>query len=225
MMRLHAVFTLATVVVATPLVAQDTGCHDTKFPPQLPPPSALVDSAHAIADLAAFAGPKPMVFSLVFGKGDSVPHIRALDKNDAAAALTLVNYVRHQPPADLWAIRVRVAGGDTPALTLERSQYCPPRPLSGTGQIQSVRVPVQPGRTLLRTGPDATIGKSASVDYEALIAVDGHVLVAHVLRSSNSGESNADVVRMIQQERFRPALLDGEPMAALFRSAGESPRP
>ena len=225
-MRIRAALTLATVVVATPLAAQDSGCNDTKFPPQLPTPSALVDSAHAIADLAGFGGgAKPMVFSLVFSKGDSVPHIRALDKNDAAAALTLYNYVRHQPPADLWAIRVRVAGGDMPALTLERSQYCPPRPLSGSSQIRSGTGAAQPGRTLLRTGPDAAMGRSVSVDYEALVAVDGHVIVAHVLRPSNNGESNADVVRMIQQERFRPALLDGEPMAALFRTGGDSPRP
>jgi hypothetical protein len=167
-----------------------------------------------------------MVFSLVFEQGDSVPHIRALDKNDAAAALALVNYVRHQPAAELWAIRVLIAGGDKPELTLERSQYCPPRPLKAGGEIRSTTVPTQStGRTLLRTGPDAMGGRGVSVDYEALVAVDGHVITAHVLRASNSGESNTDVIRMVQQQRFQPALLDGEPQTALFRSGGESPRP
>lgn len=219
--------TLAAVAVASPLNAQGGGCGETKFPPQLPPTTTLVDSAHAIADLAVFVGSKPMVFSLVFNKGDSVPHIRALDKIDVAAATALYNYVRHQPPADLWAIRIRIAGGDTPALTLERSQYCPPRPVSGDGRIVSVSYPVRgPGSgTLLRTGPDASMGKPRDVDYEALVAIDGHVLLARILRPTGSADLDADVTRQVQQMRFKPAQLDDEPVAALFRSGGQSPRP
>jgi hypothetical protein len=191
----------------------------------------LVDSAHAVADLAAFAGSKPMVFSLVFGKGDSVPKIRALDKNDAAAALALYNYVRHQPPTDLWAIRVRIAGGDTPTLTLERSHYCPPRPLSGDGRIDGrIASPTGaaqgPGsRTLGRMGPDATLGRARDVEYEALVTVDGHVIGARILRPSGNADVDADMALRVQQLRFRPALLDDDPVAALFRSGGQSPRP
>lgn len=219
------VFSIAAVAVVSPLNAQGGGCGETKFPPQLPPTTTLVDSAHAIADLAVFVGSKPMVFSLVFNKGDSVPHIRALDQIDVAAATALYNYVRHQPPADLWAIRIRIAGGDTPALTLERSQYCPPRPLSGDGRIASITADAPPaGHTLLRTGNNIT-AKGGDVQYEALVAADGHVMVARVLNSSNNAESNADVERRVQQMRFRPAQLDDEPVAALFRSGGQSPRP
>jgi hypothetical protein len=229
-------YTLATAAaVGSPLLlaAQGSGCGDTKFPPQLPPTTAVVDSAHAVADLAVFVGNKPMVFSLVFNKGDSVPRIRALDKNDVAAATALYNYVRHQPAtADLWAIRIRISGGDTPALALERSQYCPPRPLSGegrtsvTGDVQSSgRSPDMPSSgTLLRTG-NGIVSKAGDVQYEALVAPDGHVIVARVLNASNSGETNADVVRRVQQTRFQPALLDDEPVPALFRSGGQSPRP
>jgi len=52
--------------------------------------------------------------------------VRALDKNDAAAAVTLAKLCAPAPPRELWAFRVRIAGGDAPALTLERSMYCPP---------------------------------------------------------------------------------------------------
>ncbi|HLZ46360.1 MAG TPA: hypothetical protein VKQ05_11845 [Gemmatimonadales bacterium] len=228
------IFTLAAVFTA-PLAAQGGGCGDTKFPPQLPAPSALIDSAHAVADLAAFAGAKPMVFSLVFNKGDSVPHVRALDNNDAAAATALYNYIRHQPPADLWAIRLRVTGGTTPSLTLERSQYCAPRPLSGEGGMQSggsgqsIGGSPQPsgGRehTLLRTGPDATMGKARSTEFEALVGLDGRVIVARLLRPTGNADVDADAARQLQQQRFKPALLDDEPVAALYRSGGQSPRP
>jgi hypothetical protein len=218
---------LITGAVAPRLASQDKGCQETKYPAQLPAPSAVVDSAHAIADLAMFAGPKPMVFSLVFNKGDSVPRIHPLDKNDAAAGQALYSYVKHQPAADLWAIRVKIAGGDAPSLTLERSQYCPPEPTAGEGRIMSITGQVAgPGsRTLMRTGPDVSLGHGKDVLYEALIGADGHVLLVRVLTNSDNGESNADVVQMVQRQHFKPATLDDDPLTALFRSGGESPRP
>ncbi|PYR16375.1 MAG: hypothetical protein DMF98_28160, partial [Acidobacteria bacterium] len=106
---------ILVAVLSSRLAAQGTGCRETSYPPKLPAPNALVDSAHAIADLAAFAAPsKPMVFSVVFNEGDSIAHVRALDKNDAAAAVILANYARRALPRELWAFRVRIAGGDAP---------------------------------------------------------------------------------------------------------------
>jgi len=122
---LPAVF--AVSVLPPGLAAQGTGCADSKYPEPLPAPNALVDSAHAIGDLGAFADPaKPMLFSVYFNTGDSVAHVRALENQDAAAGVTLANYVRHAHPGEFWAFRVRLAGGDAPALTIERSTYCPP---------------------------------------------------------------------------------------------------
>jgi hypothetical protein len=223
-MRATAVWLTLCATAIAPLAAQDKSCEETRYPPQLPAPSALVDSAHAIADLVSFASSKPMVFSLVFNKGDSVPHVRALDKSDVAAAQVLVNYIRHQTAAEMWAIRIHVAGGATPALTLERSHYCPPRPLSGDGRIHAATVQTG-GRTLFRTGPDASLGRGRDVLYEALVATDGHVLFARILNPSNTSEADADVQQTIQRQRFRPALLDDEPVVALFRPGGGSPRP
>src|SRR5260370_16570519 len=99
------------------LAAQGTGCRETTFPHTLPAPNALVDSAHAIADLAPFAAAsKPMVFSVVFNAGDSIAHVRALDKNNAAAAVTLANYARPAPPRDLWAFPVPIPRPHVPPL-------------------------------------------------------------------------------------------------------------
>ncbi len=83
-MRSLAVPIALLAAAVTPLHGQGQGCADTKYPPELPPPSALVDSAHAIADLAAFADPsKPMLFSVVFNQGDSV----ALARRSRARAI------------------------------------------------------------------------------------------------------------------------------------------
>lgn len=224
--------TIALLAAAvTRLHGQGPGCADTKYPPDLPPPSALVDSAHAIDDLAAFADPsKPMIFSVVFNQGDSIAKVRALDKNDAAAAVSLTNYVRHQPAGELWAFRVRIAGGDAPALTLARSNYCPPVSRSGNppyGRVAVVTVPVTEygNPTPIPSAPSVTVPPSGVIPVEALISVEGKVVVARVIKSSGSTEIDASIVHDIKRQQFEPAKLDGQPIQAVYRLGAEPPRP
>jgi hypothetical protein len=227
-----------TALVLTQVVRLDgqvIGCADTKFPAQLPPPSALVDSAHAIADLGAFAEPtKPMLFSVFFTTGDSVAQVRALDKKDGAATVSLVNYVRHAAPREFWAFRVRITGGDAPTLTLERSTYCPPVSRDGdvpfaTRATITASVAVEggppPAPPAYRPGSGITVDPSSIVAVEALISVDGRVLVGRVVQSLGSPERDARIVQAMKRVKFEPAKLDGQPFQAVYRSRGESPRP
>ena len=224
---------ILVAVLSSRLAAQGTGCRETTYPPTLPAPNALVDSAHAIADLAPFAAPsKPMVFSVVFNAGDSIAHVRALDKNAAAAAaVTLANYVRPAPPRELWAFRVRIAGGDAPALTLERSMYCPPVSREGdvpfatrVSMTASVVVGSNP-RPIEQPGSGVTADPGSVVPVVALISVDGSVVVGRVVQSSGSPDRDARMVQAMSRLKFEPAKLDGQPVQAVFRSRGESPRP
>ena len=217
---------ILVALLSARLAAQGTGCRETTFPPTLPAPNALVDSAHAIADLAAFAAPsKPMVFSVVFNEGDSIAHVRALDKNDAAAAVILANYARRALPRELWAFRVRIAGGDAPALTLERSMYCPPV-LSGGERRVIVGAVAQSGSpTPMPPDLALSIVAADTLPVEALISAEGQIVRARVLRSSGNRATDARAVGELKQRKFEPAKLDGQPVQALFRSRGESPRP
>jgi hypothetical protein len=252
-MRALAVTTAVFAVsLSSRLAAQGTGCADTKYPEPLPAPNALVDSAHAIADLGAFADPaKPMVFSVYFGSGDSVAHVRALENQDAAAAVTLANYVRHAHPGEFWAFRVRLAGGDAPALTIERSSYCPPvsregdQPFTGkaatvTGSVAGTATGVVAGTmgTQLPPPPSnptpiepaaggvpAAAAPGSVVLVEALIGADGHVVVGRVVQSTGNADRDAGLVHDLRRMKFEPAKLDGQPIQAVFRSRGESPRP
>jgi hypothetical protein len=223
---------LAVFALSSTLAAQGTGCADTKYPDPLPTPNALVDSAHAIADLGAFADPaKPMVFSVSFAAGDSVAHVRALQNQDAAAAVTLANYVRHAHPREFWAFRVRLAGGDTPALRIERSKYCPP--VSREGDVPfatrvGMTVPVVVGsnpRPIEPLGSGVTADPGSVVLVEALIAVDGHMVVGRVVQSTGNADRDASMVHDMRRLKFEPAKLDGQPIQGVFRSRGESPRP
>ena len=231
----RVVFTMLALSAVARLDAQGvTGCADTKFPPELPAPSAFVDSVHAMNDLAAFAAPsQPMVFSVVFNEGDSVAHARALDQRDAAAAVSLANYVRREAPGELWAFRIRIAGGDRPALTLERSKYCPPVSPSGDMPYAAARSATITGSVavegnpppLPQSGPSTTVMQGSMIPVEALIAVDGRVIVARVTRPSGNSETDARIVHDMMRRKFGPAKLDGQPIQAVYRSGGESPRP
>jgi hypothetical protein len=210
---------ITSTAIAPPTVAPGSGCDDTRYPPELPAPGVLVDSANAIADLAAFARPsKPMVFSLVFSDGDSLPRIRPLDGSDPATATALAKYIRPQPASQLWAIRVQIAGGDAPALTLARSEYCPPLPRSPivTGTFMSTMA--RPGQF----GPPSMPGAAA---FEALIAVTGRVRVARLTQSSGVPHVDSQGLGKIYRQGFHPARLDGEAVEGWWRSAADSPRP
>jgi len=221
---------IALITVAL-IAVQGTGCGETKYPPELPAPSAIVDSAHAMDDLGAFADPaKPMVFSVVFNSGDSIGRVRALDKSNAAAAVSLANYIRRQQPQELWAIRVRIAGGDKPALTLERSQYCPPFSHSGdeaylsrvtiTGSVVRGNNP-----TPLPPAPEMNVSPNDRVPVEALISMEGRVVVARVVKTSGNPDTDARAVAEMKQRKFDAAKLDGLLIQAVYRPNGESPRP
>ena len=218
---MRLVSSLVAVTVIAPRLAalqQHSACGDTQYPPDLPPPSVVLDSAHAIADLAAFAGAKPMVFSLVFNKGDSIARIRPLDQNDAAAAVSLANYVRHQPTVERWAIRVQIAGGDAPQLTLQRARYCPPMLDAGEPDPIAVQAHQEPGMTMGSLG-------GGTVQVEALVRADGKVVEAHLTRSSGDKSTDDRLLRDYRRKHFKPALLDDAPVDAVYRSGGESPRP
>jgi hypothetical protein len=218
-------FTIPLALIATlgstRLHAQAEDCGETMYPTPLPQPSALVDSAQAVASLGQLAVAKPVLFSLVFKPGDSLPQIRPLDKSDSAAAVTLRNFVRRQRPADFWAVRVRIAaGGNAPALTLEHSTYCPPVP----------RYPISNRPILVPTQsmPGDRIGRGLRtivVHAEVLVAANGRVIRVRILEPSGSPRTDYEVSRDLRRQHFQPARLDGEPIEGLYRTGENSPRP
>src|SRR5262245_61075692 len=182
-MRLLAV-TLTLIAVALlprPLLAQQkSACRPTEAPRKLPAPSTLVDSARAIAGLAEFATAAPtMVFSLVFGEHDSLPDVRPLEGASLSAAAAFVRAVRPQKPSGLWAIRVRVVQGDVPALTLERSVYCPPYPL-GTGAPVSVLMRVPSGGL----SPMSQTRERVRISFQVLVTEQGQATDVRMIQSS-----------------------------------------
>src|SRR2546428_595383 len=108
-----------TLACAAQLHAQRSTCGPTRRPKELPTVSALMDPSSAFLELKAGNVLRDsMQFTLLMLPGDSIPLVHAIDSTDAMAAAVLARSVWPEKPADLWAVRVHVTGGATPALTL-----------------------------------------------------------------------------------------------------------
>ncbi|HLZ46363.1 MAG TPA: hypothetical protein VKQ05_11860 [Gemmatimonadales bacterium] len=212
---------LCPVTLSTPLAAQrGRDCRPTYTPDQLPVASAIVDSAHALTDLAAFSrSDRPMLFSLVFNEDDSLPSVRPLDKTDAIAAVFVLRALRPQPPSEKWAVRMRVQGGANPALTIERSIYCPPEPDS---------TPVFFNPNITRTDLQNAGIRSGVLridGYDVLVSDEGRAVAVKLIGSTGVKALDDQLTRELKELRFHPALLDDQPVQAVFRVGGDSPRP
>ncbi len=221
-MRLLAVTLalIATVHPSSPLSAQNKGCEETRNPEKLPPARDILDSAAAITELTgANLLADDMRFSLLFDGSDSFPRVRLLEAIDPKAAMVLLRSIWPQKPSERWAVRVHVVGGATPTLTLERSIYCPPTPESGSPLPTRIAVQMKPGD---RRPPPGT--QRVHIRLEALVDEGGVPSNVRITQSSGMSDLDDEIVKQWQGRRFHPALIDGEPIRALWRTDGQSPR-
>jgi len=224
MRSLAVTIALIANAVPQPALAQRKDCQQTQFPKQLPAPSAILDSAQAIADLSRFrAPPGGMVFTVMYDETDSVPSTWPLAIVDSQAVVPFARTLRPRKPQDTWAVRVRIVGGGgggaVAAITLERSMYCPPSPSEQDRSYFPVRIMVQrqPSDRPPSTHP-------TRIDFEARISETGQVITVRLVGSTGLREIDDDVLRRWQLRRFHPALVDGMPVEAWYHTNGSSPR-
>jgi hypothetical protein len=214
-----ACFTLAAV--PSTMLAQQRKCGDAQNPETLPAPSALIDSARAMAELEPLGVPREgIVFSLLFNETDSFPTVRLLEVADAEALAVFAGTVRPQKPAGAgaWAVRVRVRGGTTPGLTLERSVYCAPVPTPQLVARPPMRVEVRVADVM------PSMNRPTRITVEVMVAATGEVLSVRLLESTGLRDVDDEITRSWQARSFLPALIDGRPISALYRTDGRAPK-
>ena len=202
--------------VPSALIAQERKCSDMRNPKRLPPPSVLIDSARAIAEFTSSGVPAAgLVFSLLYTETDSFPIPRPLDAVPPRTVGVLPRMVLPQKPVGLWAVRLRVMGGATPALTLERSVYCPPvlvgRPFAPVTPSVRVRPNEAEGDRL------PTPQRAKRVVVEIMVGETGDATSVRVAQSSGVRDLDDAIMRLWQTRRFFPASIDGVPVPALYR--------
>jgi hypothetical protein len=209
---------LTAVVVAVPasLLAQQRNCSDTRNPKNLPPPSALLDSARAIAEWTPLGFPmEGMVFSLLYRERDSFPTIRPIDPNDDQAAVVLSGAMNPQKSKQMWAVRVVVSGPPGPTITLARATYCPPAIVATAPGARSFVVQRRAGDQI----PAA--GRRLQFVVEVGVSEDGAVTTTRMAKPSGVQEFDEQTMLEWQSRRFLPALLDGLPIESWYRSDGQ----
>ena len=220
-MRSLAVTLVCFAVAAVPCtsLAQQRTCGDAQNPEMLPAPSALVDSARAMAELEPLGVPREgIVFSLLFNEADSLPAVRLLEVPDAEALMVFAGTVRPQKPAGVWAVRVRVRGGPTPGLTVERSVYCPPAPTPQSVARAPVRVEVRAADVM------PSMIRPTQVTVEVVVAATGEAKTVRLIQSTGLRDVDDEITRRWEARSFLPALIDGRPIPALYRTDGRAPK-
>lgn len=203
----------------TSALAQETErrCQESKTPGKLPAVGLLLDSARAVADLAAGAVPaEGLLFSLIYNGEDSLPQTRRLDSMTTAAADLLAKSLRPQRPTDYWGVRVRVVGGAAPALKVERSRYCPPLPASIQARPRQIVAVIRVGDR------ERPVGTTVRVIADAEISETGQVWEIALLRPSGVREVDEEIVHHVRIRPFLPALLDGTPVPSRLRVYGRT---
>lgn len=206
-------------ISATDALAQEPErrCQQSKTPGKLPAVGALLDSARAVVDLTAGEVPaQGLLFSLIYNGEDSLPQIRRLDSATTAAADLLAKSLRPRRPTEYWGVRVRVIGGAAPALTLERSRYCPPLPSSIQARPRQIVAVIRVGD---RGQP---VGTTVRVIADAEISETGQVWEIALLRPSGVHEVDEEIVHHVRIRPFLPALLDGTPVPSRLRVYGRT---
>jgi TonB family protein len=180
----------------------------------LPPLDAVFDSAAGLAALAALppSWNGQSVISLSFSPTGTAGRARVLGTElpDSAAGVvlkTVAAAVRDLADPGLPGARLLVSVGGPPSVLLEPAFYCPPEPGPGGSGVARVDV--------ITTGPPpATI---RSPHLRILVREDGVVETVDLEVGSGLAELDRAVVDRARQQRYKPALVDGIPVAVWLR--------
>jgi TonB family protein len=120
-----------------------------------------------------------------------------------------------RPPAQSarFAFQVRVQAGANPAVRLERSVLC--------GPIKAQNFSPPPGVGLRPFAPSPIPGaRPEPVRAKVRISAEGAVTAVTILSSSGYPEIDREVVTRSKAQHYRPALLDGRPVAVWISADG-----
>jgi hypothetical protein len=168
-----------------------------------------------------------MQFTLVLLPGDSIPLIAPLDSSDAMAAAVLARSVWPKRAGELWGLRVHVTAGATPAVTVSRATYCPPELTPASGPPVRMLPELREERVTSSTAnlPRVTGPRPVPTIFEIEVSALGQVSKVRLVRSSGHPTFDSTAAQELERQTYAPALLDGIPVPAVYRTDRKSPRP
>jgi TonB family protein len=199
-------------------------CQPADWPKQLPALDAVVDSASLfdLVDTSSAGDTTSIVVSILY-KGDGTAAVVLVEPTGVPSpevAFFLRSLGRGlrriSPPSPLGALRVRLRAGPARAGNIERSVYCPPKPVPTAVGPQSRRFEILPGERP-RTG-------RINVDVQVFIDKTGTVSDVRLISGSGLREFDESIVAEERRAIYLPATIDGVPVPSWTRSNGSTMR-
>lgn len=223
-----AVFGVMLLVPLAPLAGQSNDdeagrrCVDITSKKKLPPLASVLDTVLLMDRLAAVSPGTvaPMLVALVFAKDSARATVRWIDPAtgaDTVANLLASSAIRPEGTGP-WAARLRIRPGTRQVFALAPARYCPPVILSGSGVVMRT-VQIQP------TDRRPLGGRPIRQAAEVAVSATGGVTEVRLLRRSGIGDLDDGFLRTLRTVAFRPALLEGMPVAGWYRTDGVVVRP
>lgn len=207
-----------TPVPAEAKAVQERTCPIATLPEALPAIGTVVDTDALHRALAAELAQAPasgrMLFSIRFKADGQREWVESIGGDAAAEQLRsrvarlIAEHTKSQPAGDPWSLRLQVVPGEPAQLHLSHSRVCPvelERPVVGVGSPANL----SPADTeaLQRTGP---------VRVAVEVSATGTVLSADFLQRSGSRVLDDNVLSAARANRYRPAVVDGVPVAGRY---------
>jgi hypothetical protein len=196
-------------------------CAPEGYPASLPPLAALADTARLSPWLEALGGGEgatgEVVLSLWYEpeglniRREVIAHSTTAEAADSIQKLVFASLgtapVRERP----WGARLRVHVGPTPAFSLERREFCPPRPRNTRLEADMAGY--------IGTGVRYRNRQRERVELvEVTVHPAGYVAEARIAREALRGSQLEYQVRdLVRQFSFHPASVDGFPVYGSIR--------
>lgn len=199
---------------------QDRRCAPASVPNPLPDVATIVDieslRSTLAVELAAAPSAGVLPFSVRFapsGQVEWAERIRSATEPPSHPGVQrlIAEHLKPQPRGRVpWSVRLIVVAGDSIEVRIGRSELCPVERIeSGATRTESrtVRLSMEEVTELRRVG---------EFRVEVDVSATGSVLRAAIAQSSGSRFADDNALRAAREAKYRPALLDGIPVAGLY---------
>lgn len=217
--RHHGVRTSDPATVAAAIPADSATCRPFSEPKRLPDPSVVLDTAALFVrlDSVGAASPGEVAVSMLWSdqpEGYLLGEPPHPPWHNIVLELLLAS-LRPAPKHASMAVQVHLQVTPTRTVRLERAILCHPQAVEG----QNFDPP--PGVGLRPFAPSPIPGyQPQRVRTKALIDASGAVTAAAILTSSGYPEIDHIFLQRIKGQHYRPALLDGRPVAVWVSDRG-----
>ena len=202
--------------------AQRRTCPVATVPAQLPAVPAVVDVVALRVALDSLLAEAPavgdMVFSVRFKKDGEDEWVKGISAaadvsiHEAAARIISGHLKNPGPAPEPWSFRLHVIPADTVQFRVSRSEVCP------VERVGEADAPIARTLTFRVAGSSAIDEIRRARDFAVIVEVSstGKVATARIREGSGSRIMDEQALRAARLGRYRPALVDGIPVAGRY---------